>query len=209
MRLNLANLSLIGFALSLSACSSGYEPDIQRSEIEGGSIYSSLPSLTETVVTKIDSKLYSCLGRGADATFNQADGGDFSLSLIAVGTSSQGDQASNTQSSNEDEMSGRTPGVLMARELFFRTCEFSKNYQLSKDEALDLYKKTLDTVSQGWVAEVAKTTITIGETSTVNDTNTTSSTSSESEAQTSTDTASDQQSTTPASVLTTATDSGS
>ena len=37
-----------------------------------------------------------------------------------------------TMGSSEAEMVGRTPTVLMSRELFFRTCEFSVNYNLSK-----------------------------------------------------------------------------
>lgn len=71
-------------------------------------------------------------------------------------------------------MSGRTPGVLIAREMFFRTYEFSNNYQLSKDEAMKLYVQTMNAVSDGWKAEIKKTTITFGETVGVNDTNTTS-----------------------------------
>tara|TARA_R110000787_G_scaffold274979_1_gene383304 strand:- start:144788 stop:145021 length:234 start_codon:yes stop_codon:yes gene_type:complete len=58
--------------------------------------------------------------------------------------------------------------------MFFRTCEFSNNYQLSKQEALKLYVQTLSAVSEGWKAEIQKTTITLGETVGVNDTNTTS-----------------------------------
>ncbi|MFC1665254.1 hypothetical protein ACFL17_06455 [Pseudomonadota bacterium] len=40
-------------------------------------------------------------------------------------------------------LGGRGPVLLLARELLFRTCEFSLNYRLNKSESLDLYKRTL------------------------------------------------------------------
>lgn len=61
-------------------------------------------------------------------------------------------------------MAGRTPAILMTRELFFRACEFSQNYKLNKDEALTLYNKTLDTIATVWATEAGNTTVTIGDT---------------------------------------------
>ncbi len=177
MRSHIANISLIGLVLSLSACASPFEPKINTVGIESESVFSALPSLSQTVVKSADARLFTCLGRGADATFSQADSGDISISIISTGSSSDSDKADNSQSSGETEMGGRTPGVLMAREMFYRTCEFSNNYQLSKSEAMQLYVQTLNAVSKGWGSEVEKTTITIGETVTVNDTVTTSETS--------------------------------
>ena len=65
--------------------------------------------------------------------------------------------------SSEAEMVGRTPTVLMSRELFFRTCEFAVNYNLSKKEATDLFNKTLDTVISLATIQANKTTITVGD----------------------------------------------
>jgi len=61
-------------------------------------------------------------------------------------------------------MAGRTPAVLMTRELFYRACEFSLNFGLTKQEALDLYNKTLDAVTQVWATEAGNTTVTVGDT---------------------------------------------
>lgn len=177
MRSPFVALSAIAPALFLTACSSVFEPNVKSVNIEEDSVFSSLPSLTGTVVRKSDASFLSCLGRGADATFAQSDTGDVSISLISTGNDSKSDQAGSASSSGESEMAGRTPGVLLAREMFYRTCEFSSNYKLSKAEAMQLYLHTLDTVSKGWSAEVEKTTITIGETLTVTDTNTTTDTS--------------------------------
>tara|TARA_R110002124_G_scaffold104758_2_gene255083 strand:+ start:501 stop:1118 length:618 start_codon:yes stop_codon:yes gene_type:complete len=174
MSLNLKNLTLGIAVLSLSACSSAFEPTVKSTDIESDSVLSSLPSLSQTTITKAEAALRTCLGRGSDATFSQSDSSDISISLVSTGTSSNSDSGGNAESSGETEMSGRTPGVLIAREMFFRTCEFSNNYQLSKQEALKLYLQTLSAVSEGWKAEIQKTTITLGETVGVNDTNTTS-----------------------------------
>lgn len=43
---------------------------------------------------------------------------------------------------------GLSPAVLIVRELFYRACEFSMNYDLTKDEALALYKTHLQLVEK-------------------------------------------------------------
>ena len=40
-------------------------------------------------------------------------------------------------------LGGRSPSVLIARELLYRACEFSLNYRLDRDEAMALYQQTL------------------------------------------------------------------
>ena len=87
-----------------------------------------------------------------------------SLSFLNFGSGSDGTQQS--EDSAETELTGRTPGVLMTRELFFRLCEFSRNYDLTKEEAKALYVQTLQTVSGGWNNEIGNTSIKIGETAT-------------------------------------------
>ena len=67
----------------------------------------------------------------------------------------------------ENGLGGRTPAVLMTREWFFRSCEFSRNYNLTKQEAYQLYLKTLAAVMAGWGKEAAQTTVNIGDTETV------------------------------------------
>jgi hypothetical protein len=61
-------------------------------------------------------------------------------------------------------MAGRTPALLMAREMFYRTCEFSTNFGLNKKEALSLFQQTLKTVGSVWATEAQNTTVTVGDT---------------------------------------------
>jgi hypothetical protein len=60
---------------------------------------------------------------------------------------------------------GRNASVLIVRELFYRTCEFSLNYGLSKDEAKALYLENLQSLrgiissqslSSGTAAQLSK-----------------------------------------------------
>ena len=94
-----------------------------------------------------------------DAAYDQGD--DANISYALIDTSS--DQISGQDDSNEVEMAGRTPTVLMAREMFFRACEFSVNYDLNKQEALTLYNQTLQTIDKVWATEAQNTTVTIGD----------------------------------------------
>jgi hypothetical protein len=59
-------------------------------------------------------------------------------------------------------MNGRSPAVLITRELFYRLCETYTNFNLTKEEALPLFQKVLDLVGKGWTAEAAKTAVSIG-----------------------------------------------
>ena len=47
--------------------------------------------------------------------------------------------------------------------MFYRACEFTSNSDLSKDQAMEVYLKTLDAVSQGWAIEAGNTSVTVGD----------------------------------------------
>tara|TARA_Y100000992_G_scaffold295134_1_gene255694 strand:- start:542 stop:1126 length:585 start_codon:yes stop_codon:yes gene_type:complete len=104
---------------------------------------------------KTGTNIHTCTMPQPDATFSATTEEGIG---IAIGSEEA------TMGSSEAEMVGRTPTVLMSRELFFRTCEFSVNYNLSKKEASDLFNKTLDTVISLATIQANKTTITVGDT---------------------------------------------
>lgn len=83
-----------------------------------------------------------------------------SIALIKFGGD---DSGGDSQNSSEVEMAGRTPTVLIARELFYRACEFSFNFKLDKTEATAIYNKTLDIIKEGWLKEAGQTTVTVGD----------------------------------------------
>ncbi len=95
-----------------------------------------------------------------DVAYDKGDDADINYSFI--NTSS--DQISAQDNSDEVEMAGRTPAILMAREMFYRTCEFSTNFGLNKQEALSLYQQTLKIIGSVWATEAQNTTVTVGDT---------------------------------------------
>lgn len=86
-----------------------------------------------------------CVAHGPDAVPTVGEG--FSLTNAAQGVSAD-------QEVGTGVLGGRSPLVLLARELLYRTCEFSLNYRLGKAEALDLYSQTLQMI-QALAASVA------------------------------------------------------
>ncbi len=107
--------------------------------------------------------IHTCTMPQPDATFSATTEEGLGLAIGSEET---------TMGSSEAEMVGRTPTVLMSRELFFRTCEFAVNYNLSKKEATDLFNKTLDTVISLATIQANKTTITVGDSDATATTNT-------------------------------------
>jgi len=164
-----ANLSLlVSAALVLGACSDLFEPQPQITTIGDQTVISNTSSLSHSATYNKQSGTYTCTHPAPDAAFNQGDSTDFSFALISTGGGD--DAGQQDQSSEEVEMAGRTPSVLITRELFYRLCEFSRNHELDKNEAKDLYLKTLSTVKDVWSIEAGKTSIKIGETATTNQT---------------------------------------
>jgi len=152
---------LLGAIASLSACAAF----THKAEIEtlpnDGVIFTS-PSV-ETMTFQDPKKLKKmCLGRGADAVFETSDQTDFSITLISLGISAP-EKAEAAEQAGEEEMTGRSPGVLMARELFYRACELTNNAQLKDDDAIKVFNNVLQVVREGWIQEGKNTKIIIGE----------------------------------------------
>lgn len=84
-----------------------------------------------------------CLAPSPDAVVSGAEG---------VGLTVAGKDTS-TSLSNEGQigtlgLGGRAPSILIAREILYRTCEFSLNYRLGKDEALAFYRENLEALQK-------------------------------------------------------------
>ena len=197
MKMNYSVFRLLAASALLAAtgCSDVWEPVPRTTVLEADTIISNTASLSHTFVRAPKSSLFTCSQPNPDAAFDQGETADIDISLISLGGDEGGGEA---EDSNEVEMAGRTPAVLMARELFYRACEISHNYKLDKKEALGLYGKTLDAVTKVWAVEAGNTTVTIGDTVTTTTGTTVQSTISSaiSETETKTNTTSDTDTTT-------------
>lgn len=154
-------LSALAAVAAVSGCTTAaYEPNAKVQKVGPAWIISDTASLSHTLVREGDTPFVTCAEPPPDAAFDQGDSADINVSLIKF---SGDDGGGDSQNSSEVEMAGRTPAVLIARELFYRACEFSTNFKLNKGEATAIYNKTLDIVSQGWLKEAGQTTVKIGD----------------------------------------------
>jgi hypothetical protein len=159
MQFFLKNMPLLGSVLLLGACGSTYQPVPEHKTIQVNSAIAVTAGISQTFIRDKNANYLICTQSMPDAAYDQGD--DANISYALIDTSS--DQISGQDDSNEVEMAGRTPTVLMAREMFFRACEFSVNYDLNKQEALTLYNQTLQTIGKVWATEAQNTTVTIGD----------------------------------------------
>ena len=153
--------ALVG--LILSGCSTPFAPGASFTALSKTGIIYSNPSLSESISKKKTSDSAICLGRGADTAYETDDSSNLSIALVNSGETEK-DAGGLNAFAGEEEMSGRTPSVLITRELMYRACELATNFNLTKQEATAVYLKTLNVVSQGWQKETERTTITFSDT---------------------------------------------
>ena len=92
---------------------------VRRSQPYKTGIIHSNPSLSE-VISKKTSDSAICLGRGADTAFETDDSSNLSISLVNSGETEK--DAGGLNAFAGEENVGRTPSVLITRELMYRAC---------------------------------------------------------------------------------------
>ncbi len=153
-------VAIIVVSFLASACSTIEKPSPKTFNITADSSISVTAGTSQTFVRSQSANYQLCSQPMPDVAYDKGDDADINYSFI--NTSS--DQISAQDNSDEVEMAGRTPAILMAREMFYRTCEFSTNFGLNKQEALSLYQQTLKTIGNVWASEAQNTTVTVGDT---------------------------------------------
>ncbi|MBX7540392.1 hypothetical protein [Qipengyuania sphaerica] len=142
-------ISMAALSVTLGACASvADEPAPHVIPIAAEHVISTTASLSNTLVLDRQTQFVTCTAPPPDASFSQGE--QASVSAIITGSN---DQANLGEDSEETGLTGRSPALLLAREMFFRACEFSRNYQLSKDEALQVYLKTMDATTSSFAVE--------------------------------------------------------
>ena len=121
-------------ALLLVGCA-GFLPKGEMTGFTLEGVLFASPSLDTTLVRDPNNHKKICMGRVADALFETSESAIFSISIVSV-ANTKGDSVGETDNAGEEEMMGRTPAVLLARELFYRACEFTNNAQLDQKESV-------------------------------------------------------------------------
>jgi len=70
----------------------------------------------------------------------------------------QGVSVSKDTSVSVATLGGRSPAVLISREIMYRTCEFYVNLKMSKQEAISLFRESLDRVIDVTKTQIARGT---------------------------------------------------
>jgi hypothetical protein len=143
----------------LSACTSAYEPTPKTTALDAEKLISNTASVSGTLIVHPKDRKFICTQPPPDAAFSQGESGNLSVNIFA----SQSEGSSEEEETTEIEMAGRTPAVLLARELLYRLCEFGHNYTLDKTEASALYEKNLELISKISGIEAGNTKVTIGD----------------------------------------------
>lgn len=154
-----------GTFLFLAGCAGQSVPEPKISHLDADQMISHSSSMSGTIIVTPGDRRYICSQPAPDSGFTQGDSGGFSLAILA----SQSDAVSESENMAEVELAGRSPGILLARELLYRLCEFGHNNALSKDEAKALYKRNLDIIEKISSIEAGNTTIKIDDALTTND----------------------------------------
>lgn len=97
------------------------------------------------VVIKDDKSLERyCKGPGPDFSVTASNGVSLGASIPLASGASIG----STSGRGALDLGGRSPAVLLAREMFYRTCELIVNIRADQTTAIALYKSTMDAVER-------------------------------------------------------------
>jgi hypothetical protein len=166
--MNLKQTALVLLALTASCAPLSHEaPHV--APLEAGTLISRGASSTGIFYLDPEDRSIICTQPPPDAALDLGQSWSFGLSFLNFGGK---DSESDEENSDKVEMQGRTPALLMSRELLYRFCEFSRNHKVSKEEALDLYRHNLKIIESIALSEAEHTTITIGESLAVSDSQT-------------------------------------
>ena len=153
-------ISLCVLTLLISSCASIDRPDSVSKKVEDRTLVPLYASESYIqVVDKSSNNTMTCTMNSQSSNYSLAD----SNSILDVGKGSDNASAFFT----ENEMSGRTPTNELINNIFYRTCEFAMNYNLSKDEALKLFSQNLKLANDLATIQANATTITVGDKDTV------------------------------------------
>jgi len=157
------NLKFVSAGLSLLACAScSTQPHVITQPVKSDEniIISSSAAVTSGLLRDSSDIKHYCASVAADSTFNETAREGASISLFNIGRSAP-EKESVSAGVEETEMVGRTPALLVSREILYRICELTGNRSFTNNEVLKLYEKTIDAIVQIASKETANTSISI------------------------------------------------
>lgn len=147
----MASLALLGGCASPYYKSHGLEG--------GGRLVARDASLSIGFVKTRGNSIQLCFQGAPDATFNQESGLNVDASLAKFGSGDEGE----SEGSQQAEMVGRSPALLYAREIFYRTCEVALSTNASPQEWREMFSTALQTSADIMKLEAENSKIQISE----------------------------------------------
>lgn len=133
----------VGAGIAVSGCASHGIHQARTHVSEHGFTVISYPESHRVAFLRRSGDIeHLCAGPGIDVASSSLGGRSVGLLGIAGSKESIG----TTHETVETGLGGRDPAVLIARELLFRTCETIMNNELPPEDAVELYKVTLDAI---------------------------------------------------------------
>lgn len=151
----------VSASVCLLACANcGTQPHVTTQPLKPDEniVISSSAAVTSGLLRGGSDIKHYCASVAPDTTFNDTEG--TSISLFNIGRSAPDKEAGSVEIS-ETEMVGRTPAVLVSREILYRVCELTGNRSFTNNEILKLYEKSIDAIVQMTSKETSNTSISI------------------------------------------------
>jgi hypothetical protein len=127
---------------SLTSCVTTKPLETQVLQVKANSLTATPAIARLNIVKKASDSICSCITPVPDAAYNSNDG--FNLGV----TSNLGkEQTGFSEGETETGLGGRSPNVLITREMYFRLCEFLSNGTYSKETKVELFKATLKAIT--------------------------------------------------------------
>lgn len=108
----------------------------ENSDIE---IYGATAGIRSIFLRKSSSESTYCAEPAPDVAIGGSESGNIGASQSGAGSEKVGI----SESTQDDNLGGRSVNVLITREIFYRTCEFLSNVNLSKEEKVALFNTSL------------------------------------------------------------------
>lgn len=128
---------LSGLALSLLVGSCSSVKAGKKADMIGGALFSSREDQQLAFVKHQESYLRVCAETDNDFATAHSTG---------IGLGFKGTNLNESGNTGEVVLGGRSPAVLITRELMYRACEMVLNLNLNAEQATDLYLKTLESI---------------------------------------------------------------
>lgn len=143
----------------MASCTALPKADVKDISSSKVAMVSNTAEATASVFHIGAERAHYCASNSPDATLSTSSATGFSISFLNFGGGSPESNESSSSSSG-DEMMGRTPAVLAARDIMYRACELIGNLNLTEQQSLAMYSESLKAATSILAAEVASTKIT-------------------------------------------------